>query len=576
MIMECTVAELIFKYLELQGITHIFGVPGLTLEPFLITARDKSPIIPILTKHEEGAAFMADGYARVKGVPGVCFSTSGPGVTNLISGVANAFVDGIPMAVFSGQIPTYTNKKGTLQDSTGVGIDSVKIFEKITKSSAMFTSKYAAQYDLEQAFINAMTGRKGPFHLSLPKDILMEKVEVTLPTGPFIPPSAEYFDRKRVIEATKELCEAQCPVILVGSGAIESGACEDIIELAEMYNIPVATTPKSKGAFPEDHPLALGVLGFGGSPLAEEYIKSDAVDVLLVIGSSLSQTTTFSWDPALVPSRCLININIDPTIISINYHPDIPLIGDAKTVISEMSFRALRYLDDQEDAIQKRLSAFTERKKQTPMIMNGELMASDQVPIMPQRLIRDLQEGLPDDAILFCDVGSHLIWALHYLKMKKPGQFIAPFGLLTMGFGTAGAVGGKLAAPDKPVVALVGDGCFCMNGMEIATAVNYNVPVVWIVMNNGLLGLIHTMQSYSIGDDTILTRFKPIDFAKMAEALGAVGITVTKPGELARVLPEAIASGKPTVIDCYINPVEKPPVQSFAQGARDYAVRTLH
>jgi acetolactate synthase-1/2/3 large subunit len=440
----------------------------------------------------------------------------------------------------------------------------------------MLTSKFAAQYDIEQAFINALTGRKGPVHLSLPKDILMETVEVTLPKGPFVPPPAEYFDRKRVIDAARELSEATSPVILIGTGAVTSGACQDIFELAEMLQIPVATTPKAKGAFPEDHPLSLGVLGFGGSPFAESYIKSDQRDVLLVIGSSLSQTTTFSWDPSLAPSKSFININIDPTVININYHSDIPLIGDARTVISEISFRALRYMDDMEAAIEQRGRDFSILREKSPRYVRYELMDSEQVPIKPQRLIRDLQDALPDDAILFCDVGSHLVWALHYLKMKKPGQFIAPFGLLTMGFGTAGCIGGKLAAPDRPVVALVGDGCFCMNGMEIATAVNYNVPVVWIVMNNGLLGLIHTMQSYSLGEDTILTRFNQVDFAKLAQALGAVGVTVTKPGELAIELPKALASGRPTVIDCMIDPKELPPVASFVSGAKDYAIRTLY
>lgn len=574
--MKMTVAELIYEYLEMQGITHMFGVPGLTLEPFLITGKKRNKIVQVLTKHEEGAAFMADGYARVKGIPGVCFSTSGPGATNLMSGVAGAMVDGIPITVFTGQIPTYTNKKGTLQDSTGVGLDSVRMFETVCKSSSMLNSRYAAQYDIEQACIHSLTGRKGPVHMSLPKDVLMETVDVKLPSGPFVPPAGEYFDRRRVIEATREICEAKSPVILIGSGAVASDACQEIFELAQLLQIPVATTPKAKGAFPEDHPLALGVLGFGGSPLAESYIKSDQVDVLLVIGSSLSQTTTFSWDPALIPSKCFININIDPTIIGINYPVDLPLVGDARTVISEISFRSLRYLDDQEKQIRIRTGKIAELKNQSPMVTNGHLLESEQIPIKPQRLIRDLQEVLPDDAILFCDVGNHLIWALHYLKMKKPGQFIAPFGLLTMGFGTAGSIGGKLAAPDKPVIALVGDGCFCMNGMEIATAVNYNVPVVWVVMNNGLLGLIHTMQSYSLGDETILTRFKQVDFAKLAESLGAVGITVTKPGELARVLPEALASGRPTVIDCIIDPTEKPPVESFAVGAKDYAIRTLY
>lgn len=574
--MKCTVAELIFDYLEQQGIDHIFGVPGLVLEPFLTTCVKKASITPVLTKHEEGAAFMADGYARIKGVPGVCFATSGPGVTNLISGVAGASLDGIPLIVFSGQIPTFTNRKGTLQDSTGIGIDSVKIFETICKSSLMITSPYAAEYDLKSSCIHAMTGRKGPVHLSLPKDILMETIEVATPEKPFELPAAEYFDRKQVIEAARELCGAEHPAILVGTGAVASGACQEIIELAEMYQIPVATTPKAKGAFPEDHPLALGVLGLGGSPLAESYIKSKTVDVLLVVGSSLNQTATFSWDPEILPSRSLINVNIDPTIININYPADIPLIGDAKTVISEISFRALRYLDEQEAAITKRSLAFMEEKKQKGMVIEPEKMQSSQVPIKPQRLIQDLQDGLPDDAILFSDVGSHLIWALHYLKMNRPGQFIAPFGLLTMGFGTAAAIGGKLAAPDRPVVAIVGDGCFGMNGMEVATAVNYDIPVVWVVMNNSMLGLIHAFQSLSLGEETILTRFKPMDCAKLAESLGAVGITVREPGELARVLPEAIASGKPTVIDCIIDPVEKPPIISFAAGARDYAARTLH
>ncbi|MCQ1538476.1 thiamine pyrophosphate-binding protein [Methanocalculus taiwanensis] len=574
--MKCTVAELIFDYLEQQGIDHIFGVPGLVLEPFLAACRKKGTITPILAKHEEGAAFMADGYARVKGLPGVCFATSGPGVTNLISGVAGASLDGIPLLVFSGQIPTFTNRKGTLQDSTGVGIDSVKIFETICKSSMVLSSPHAAEYDLRSSYIHAMTGRKGPVHLSLPKDILMETIEISIIEEPFTPPVAEYFDRKRVIEATRELCIAEKPAMLVGSGAVASGASQEIVELAEMFRIPVATTPKAKGAFPEDHPLALGVLGLGGSPLAECYIKSSEIDVLLVVGSSLNQISTFSWDPAILPSKTLININIDPTIININYTADIPLIGDAQTVISEISFRALRYLDEQEEMIEKRYADFQREKQHQNMVVDPEKMMSDQVPIKPQRLIFDLQNGLPKDAILFSDVGSHLLWALHYLKMTRPGQFIAPFGLLTMGFGTAAPIGGKLAAPDRPVVAIVGDGCFGMNGMEIATAVNYNLPIVWIVMNNSMLGLIHAFQSLSLGEDTILTRFRRIDFAKLAGSLGAVGITITEPGELARLLPEAIASGKPTVFDCLIDPDEKPPITSFATGARDYAARTLH
>jgi acetolactate synthase-1/2/3 large subunit len=342
-----------------------------------------------------------------------------------------------------------------------------------------------------------------------------------------------------------------------------------------MLRIPVATTPRAKGAFPEDHPLSLGVLGLSGSPLADEYIKSGSVDVLLVIGASLNQITTLSWDPRIAPSRCLIHVNIDPTAIGANYRADIPLVGDARTVVNEIAFRVLRDLEGAQPLIAARSEKIARAKEQVGMFFEPEKMDSDAVPLKPQRLMRDLQECLPDDAILFSDVGNNLLWTLHYLRMSRPGSYIAPFGLLTMGYATAAAIGGKLAAPDRPVIANVGDGCFFMNGMEVATAVNYNVPVIWIVHNNAQLGLIHTFQSFSVGEDTILTRFRRADFAGVARALGANGYVVERPGELKKVLPEALAAKRPAVIDCIIDPSEKPPVSSFVKGAKDYAMRAL-
>ncbi|MCX6694119.1 MAG: thiamine pyrophosphate-binding protein [Methanomicrobiales archaeon] len=573
--MKATVADLIFQYLDVLGVEYIFGVPGMTLEPFLGACRKNGKVIPVLTKHEEGAAFMADGYARVHGTMGACFGTSGPGVTNLISGIANSYVDEVPVIVFTGQIPTFTNRKGTLQDSTRKGINSVQLFDPVCKSSVIITSKYTAQYDIRQALEYALSGKRGPVHLSIPKDIQAAEVEVEMKPSAFTPPVAEYFDRRLVINAAEELVRAVSPVILIGSGAVASGASEEIKDLAEMVKIPVATTPKAKGAFPEDHPLALGVLGLGGSPLAEAYIKSDMVDLLLVVGASLNQATTLSWDPKIAPSRCLIHINIDPTEIGVNYHADIPLVGDARTIVNEISFRVLRFLGDQETVASDREEQIAAMRGSVGTCIAPEKMMSNAVPLKPQRLIRDLEEALPDDAILFTDVGSHLIWAIHYLNVKKPGSFIAPFGLLTMGYATAAAIGGKLAAKERPVVALVGDGCFQMNGMEVATAVNYNVPVVWVIMNNGRLGLIHALQRYTFGDDTILTKFSQVDFARIAEGLGAVGVRVTCPGELTRALPEAIRSERPTVIDCIIDPDELPPVTPFVEGAREFAIRAL-
>lgn len=316
----------------------------------------------------------------------------------------------------------------------------------------------------------------------------------------------EYFDRKLVIDAVVKLVNAKRPAILVGSGVVSSGACQQVLELAEMLNIPVATTPKAKGAFPESHDLALGVLGLAGSPVAEEYLMGEPhVDVLLVVGSSLNQMTTFSWDPKLMPSDCMIHINIDPAEIGKNYPANIGLIGDCGAILDEISFRILREL--QEHEINRSVENIVNFKKKVGWYVDESKMYSDSAPIKPQALMRELQGLLPKDAIVFVDTGSHICWALHYLKFDRP-NFVSAFGFLTMGFATAGAIGGKLAAPDKPVIALAGDGCFQMNGMEIATAVSNNIPVVWIVQNNAKLGLVHELQKFSLGKKLFPQRLK--------------------------------------------------------------------
>jgi acetolactate synthase-1/2/3 large subunit len=571
--MTVTIADLILKYLEAEGVEYLFGVPGTSLQPLLSASHRTSGTKIILTKHEEGAAFMADGYARVKGSLGACFATSGPGATNLVTGVATAFVDNVPLLVLTGQVATYVYGKGAFQDSTKKGVDSVQMFDPITKSSSMLISKFKAQEEIEESLRIALTGKRGPVHLSLPKDILSSEIEVAATPSSSYRANAEYFDRRLVIDAAKELIEAKWPVILVGTGAVTSGACEDIRELAEMLSIPVATSPKAKGAFPEDHPLALGVLGICGSPLAEEYVKSGQTDVLLVIGASLNQITTLSWDPHLAPSRCLIHVNIDPTDISKNYRADIPLIGDARTIINEISFRILRYIVQSKESWKDREEEVAELKREIGMYVEPEKLESESTPLKPQRLIKELQEALPEDAILFVDVGNHLLWTIHYMKFRQPNTFIAPFGLLTMGYATAAAIGGKLAAGDRPVVALVGDGCFQMNGMEVATAVNYNIPVVWIVQNNAKLGLMHELQKFSLGQKTVATTFKRVNLAKVAEGLGAVGYRIDKPNELRELLPKAIESQTPTVIDCIIDSSESPPLMPFIEGVKDFSHR---
>jgi len=567
-----TVADLILKYIEAEGVEYIFGIPGTTLLPLLAACNRNPRIKPILAKHEEGAAFMADGYARVKGSLGVCFATSGPGATNLVSGVATAFLDDIPLLVLTGQVDTSSYGKGTFQDATREGVDSVQMFDSVTRHSSMMISKYKAADDIREALRAALTGKRGPVHLSLPKDVLSQEIDVDVSVPSAYRASGEYFDRRLVIEAAQQLVRAERPAILVGTGAVASDACGDILDMAEMLSIPVATTPKAKGAFPEDHPLSLGTLGFCGSPLAESYIKSGEIDVLLVIGSSLNQMTTMSWDPNLKPSKCLVHINIDPTEIGKNYRADIPLVGDARTVVNEISFRVLRDMVLEEEKRKSREELVARIRQETGMYVEPEKLESDSVPIKPQRMVRELEEALPEDAILFVDMGNAVCWAIHYMKFRRPNSFITAFGLLTMGHGTAAAIGGKLAAGDRPVVALVGDGCFQMNGMEVATAVSHDIPVVWIVQNNAKLGLVHELQKFSLGENTVATTFKPVDLAKVAEGLGAVGYRISKPNELKELLPQAIASGKPTVIDCLVDPDEVPPLAPFVEGMKNYTL----
>ena len=569
--MKITTAGLLLKYLEAEGVEYIFGVPGTSLVPLYAALNKQDAIRPILTKHEEGAAFMADGYARVSGKLGVCYATSGPGATNLVTGVANAYTDNIPLLVLTGQVPTSIYGKGTFQDSTKEGVDSVAMFDPVTKFSTMIISRYKMPELLREALRKAFNGKKGPVHLSYPKDIMQEEIEDNL-----LPPRAyrvkpEYFDRKLVIDTVKKLVKAKKPAMLVGSGAISSDASSEVLELAEMLNIPVATTPKAKGAFPESHELSLGVLGLCGSLAAEEYITGD-VDVLLVVGASLNQMTTFSWDPRIVPSDCLIHINIDPSEIDKNYIADIGLVGDCRAVLDEISFRILRELQEYDPKTQRPVEEITKFKKKAGMFLDEEKMHSESVPIKPQALMKELQELLPEDAILFSDTGNHICWAIHYLNFNRP-NFISAFGMLTMGYATAAAIGGKLAAPNRPVIAVVGDGCFLMNGMEIATAVNYKVPVVWIVQNNAKLGLVDELQKFSLGENTVSTHFKEVNFAKIAEGLGAQGFRIEKPGELTKILPQALESGKPTVIDCIIDPDEVPPIERWVKGVSELNAR---
>lgn len=563
--------ELLLWYLEEVGTEYIFGIPGGVLEPLNKAVYKSKSIQGVVTKHEQGSAFMADGYARVSRKLGVCCGTAGPGSTNLITGLASSFADSIPVLALTGQVSTKYFGRGAFQESTYEGINVVEMFRFFTKHNAMIVNAENTGAMIRKALRISLSGRPGPVHLNLPVDVMEKKVEEDLvPARKFIP-AAICFDRNSVKEAANLLLDFERPAILLGNGVTISNAAYEVMGLAEMLQIPVATTPKAKGVFPEDHPLSLGVFGVAGTPLSKAYLLNDdengRIDGLLAIGTSFSEWGTHTWDSRLMPAKALIQIDIDQHECGNNYPFTVALQGDAKTAVTELSYELKRQLEKVEAEVTKRISkrkkTFKTFKTQHPRCLEEEKTTSNRSPILPQRLMKDIQEACPDDTIYFVDIGNNWAWATHYLEIKRPYSFFTGLGFASMGYGVAASIGGKFAAPSRPVVAIVGDGGFLMNGMEIATAVNYNMPVIWIILNDSQYGMIYHGKKMLGTPEGFSSKFQRVDFVKMAESLGAQGIRITKAGQInKKMMDKIIVSGKPTVIDVYIDPEEVPPIQS--------------
>ncbi|MFC1485125.1 thiamine pyrophosphate-binding protein [bacterium] len=552
-----TASDIILKHLQAQQVDYIFGIPGINIAPLYEACEKNQNIKAIIPKHELGAICMADGYARVKKSLGVCLTASESSAMHLIPGLANAFCEGTPLLLLTGEGSKSQDEKKIPYLSQKC-IDASGIFSQITKSSFKIISENKINDKLRDAVRIALCGKPGPVHINIPLDIMSSDMKIE-PRPYKFDKINKYFDRRMVVEAAKQIVDAKNPMILVGSGVITSGACHNILDLAETLSIPVASSPKAKGAFPEDHALSLGVLGICGSPLAEKYMKTENIDLLLAVGTSLDEFTTMSWDNNVMPAKKLIHINLDPMEIDKNYVSDIAIIGDAHTVIEEISIRVLREISQISKTRENRTNKIEALRRKVGMYLEPEKLISKSIPVKPQSLMKNLQDVFSDNSILFADAGNSLYWAIHYLQFKKPGLFMSSLGMPVSGYGLAASIGAKLAAPDQTVISLVGDGAFQMSGMEIATAVNYDIPVIWIVQNNSKLGFIQDFHKVSGASFEINTKSKEIDIAKIAKGFGAQSYRINKPNELKKVLPEAIASSKPTVIDCIIDPDEVPP-----------------
>jgi len=561
-----SVIHLLLKYLEAEGVEYIFGIPGGPLMPLYEALSERGRIRPILAKHEEGAAFMADGYARVTGRMGVCCTTTGPGATNALTGIACAHRDSVPVLIITAQVSTASFGRGAVQESSPLGVDVVSLYKNVTKASLQLVNPETMGHTLRTLLRTCRSGRPGPVHLSLPADMIKQPITVDFrPPVQYRSQSESMVDEHSLEEASKLILRAQSPVLLAGYGVHLAQAHDELRALSQQLAIPVATTPRAKGVFPEDHLLSLGAFGLGSSPQAENLLLSEECDLVVAVGTSFSESSTQGWDRRLSSGKSLLQIDLDPNEIGKNYPVKVGLVGDARQILQRLleqiknDFRWQETLPD----FEKRLTDFRQWKTHYPRVQNADQMEDNSLPLKPPRIMAEIQRALPDDALIFVDIGNVMAWAIHYLRVREPGSFFLNLGFGSMGHAVAAALGGQLAAPHRPVVALVGDAAFAMNGMEVHTAVENDLPVIWVVMNNGGHGMVHVGETLQFGGKFNASLFRhPLKIAKMAEAMGAVAFRVEGPGQVEWAIKRALELKRPTVIDVGTDPDAIPPMGS--------------
>jgi acetolactate synthase-1/2/3 large subunit len=553
--------DVLLQYLAAEGVRFIFCIPGGLVYPLMAATEAHPTIELVMAKHEEGAAFMADGYARVTRGLGVCAGTSGPGATNLLTGVACAFADGVPLLVITGQANSHSLGKGAAQETPREDIDVVEMFRPVTKYSAMVTSPESLGHHVRRAIRLALSGRHGPVHLNIPVDMWDKRIKEAWFDPETYRSTSHGFDREAVRRAGDLLLSARKPVLLVGSGVGIANAEEHVRALAELLNARVATTPRGKGLFPEDDPRSLGVLGTAGHRDARDAVFGGEADVLFTIGASLGETSTSNWTPRLVPRSGLIQLDVDPDRIGRNYAVTVALVGDAQSILIELVYHLHR-------SIREGSFPTSEWGNAAPLVRGhdrydqADLRTSDAVPLKPARWRVDLDAALPDDAIVFSDIGAHMLFNIHHLCIKKGQRFIINMGFGSMGHGTVAAIGAAMAEPSRPVFAIVGDGCFTMNGMELLTAAEFGVPVIWIVENNNAHNITwHGSKHLSKGRGLSVARYRrSLEVASIARAMGVHAWVVDKPGQLSEVVAEALSLRRPALIEVRVDAETPPPL----------------
>lgn len=546
---EMSGAEAIVRALEKEKVEVIFGIIGGAIMPVYDVLRD-SGIRHILVRHEQCAAHAADGYARALGKPGVCMATSGPGATNLVTGITNAYMDSSPIIAITGQVnrksinSAYMIGRDAFQEADIIGITT-----PITKHNFQPESASQIPMSVKKAFYIATTGRPGPVLIDLPKDVQLERAEMEFPEKIEIRGYKPVTDPHpiQVKKAAETLLNAEKPVILAGGGVILSNASEELIKIAEFLMAPVVTTFMGKGAFPENHPFSLGCIGMHGSKVANRIILD--ADALLAVGTRFSDRSTGTLD-TFCQGRKIIHIDIDSAEIGKNVNVDVPIVADAKKALRAI-YSVLITLSEKRSETEwfKRVKEIKERYEDIIEPVSEELK--------PPLIVKTIRKIMPEDSIVTTEVGQNQMWAALYFKAYKPRTFISSGGLGTMGFGFPAAIGAKTACPDKFVIDIAGDGSFRMTEQELATSVVEDIPVTVIILNNSTLGMVAQWQRLFFEKRYVAVDLGGIpDFVKLAQAYGAQGIRVDSLSELIKAVKEAMCLDVTTVIDVPIHPEE--------------------
>jgi acetolactate synthase-1/2/3 large subunit len=539
-----TGAELLLETCERMGVDTIFGFPGGSALPIYDAIYKNTKIRHIRTVHEQGAAHAADGYARATGKVGVVLSTSGPGATNLVTGIANAYMDSVPIVAFTGQVPISLLGKDSFQE-----VDITGITLPITKHSFIIRDKKDIAKKVEEAFIIATTGRPGPVLVDLPKDIMSGEIDessVNKNVNGFV---KSYKFKQRLLpdiddllkKASEMIDKAQKPVIYAGGGIVSSGACSELLAFAEKISSPVTTTLMGLTGFQTSHPLSLGMLGMHGTAYANLAVTE--CDLLIALGARFDDRVTGKVDE-FAPNARIIHIDIDAAELGKNVENDIAIRSDLKYALNKMT-QLVSAMEHREW-----LETVNRWKKEYPLKYCNE-------GLKPQFVIDEINRVTKGNAIIATEVGQHQMWAAQFYKFNSPRTFITSGGLGTMGFGLPAAIGAKLGRPDKVVINIAGDGSFEMNCHELITSANYNIPVINVIFNNRSLGMVKQWQEMFYGGRLSQVKIpEGPDYVKLAEACGVDGYKVTEPEHLENTVKNAIEANKPALIDVSVDPDE--------------------